>query len=157
MRREFDDYFNEALEKGWWQGVALPLEDKPPRVMIEVGGNLLRRTRGGETMFLRTSGRSSRSIVSVDVRMSTTGLFSDYVLPAAQQYERPHAIGFAGQPVLPLLDKAVEPAGEALPEWQIFRRCRASSPSAARRAASPSTGTRRQQLQPGQPGGRLHR
>ncbi|MEE8347916.1 MAG: molybdopterin dinucleotide binding domain-containing protein, partial [Dehalococcoidia bacterium] len=60
-------------------------------------------------------------IVSVDVRMSTTGLFSDYVLPAAQQYERPHVHGFAVNLFYTLLEKAVEPAGEAKPEWQIFR------------------------------------
>ena len=121
MRREFDDYFKEALAKDWWRGVALPLEDKPPRVIIEVGGNLLRRTRGGQTMFLKHLWPKLKVIVSVDVRMSTTGLFSDYVLPAAQQYERPHAMGLAVNLFYTMLDKSVEPAGEALPEWQMFR------------------------------------
>ncbi len=121
MKREFDDYFKEALEKNWWKGVDLPPKDTPPRAMIEVGGNLLRRTRGGETMFLKNLWPKLNLIVSVDVRMSTTGLFSDYVLPAAQQYERPHAHGFAVNLFYTVLDKAVEPAGESKPEWQIFR------------------------------------
>jgi anaerobic selenocysteine-containing dehydrogenase len=121
MRRDFDEYFNEALEKQWWQGVAMPLEDKPPRAMIAVGDNLLRRSRGGKTMFLKHLWPKLNLIVSVDVRMSTTGLYSDYVLPAAQQYERPSAMGLSHTMFFNMLDKAVEPAGEAKPEWQIFR------------------------------------
>ncbi len=122
MKRQFDEYFREAMERGWWRGVAIPPADKPPRVMIEVGGNLLRRTRGGGTMFLKHLWPQMKCIVSVDVRMSSTGMYSDYVLPAAQQYERPHAMGLAATLFMTVLDKAVEPAGEALPEWQIFRR-----------------------------------
>jgi anaerobic selenocysteine-containing dehydrogenase len=122
MAREFDEYIKEALSKGWWMGVDLPREDRPPRVMIEVGGNLLRRTRGGQNMFLENLWPKVKTIVSVDVKMTKTGLHSDYVLPAAQQHERPHAHGYAGTMFFSLLEKATEPAGEALPEWQIFRR-----------------------------------
>ncbi len=125
MRREFDDYFREAMEKGWWAGVDVPRADQTPRVMIECGGNLLRRTRGGQGMFLTNLWPKLKTIVSIDVKMTATGLFSDYVLPAAQQYERPHANGYAATLFLTPLDKAVEPGGESLPEWQIFRRlCR---------------------------------
>ena len=120
MPREFDEYFNEALDRNWWAGVAVPPQDRPPRVIIEVGGNLLRRTRGGKTMFLRNLWPQLKTIVSIDVRMNTTGMYADYVLPAAQQYERAHANGFAATMFFSLLEKAVEPAGEALPEWQIF-------------------------------------
>ncbi len=121
MKREFDDYFQEALDRGWWAGVAGPLEDKPPRMMIEVGDNVLRRTRGGGTMFLKHLWPKLHTIVTVDPRMSATGMYSDYILPAAQQYERPSAMGLAHTLFFTLADKAVEPAGEALPEWQIFR------------------------------------
>ncbi|MCH7510769.1 MAG: molybdopterin-dependent oxidoreductase [Chloroflexi bacterium] len=121
MKREFDDYFNEALEKGWWQGVAMPLEDQPPRVMMHVGDNLLRRARGGKTMFLKHLWPKLKCIFTIDVRMSTTAMYSDYVLPAAQQYERPSAMGLAHTLFFTMADKAVEPAGEAKPEWQVFR------------------------------------
>jgi DMSO reductase family type II enzyme molybdopterin subunit len=121
MPREFDEYVREALEKNWWAGVNVPLADKPPRVLMEVGGNLFRRTRGGQSMFLKNLWPQLKLIVSVDIRMTTTGLFSDYVLPAAQQYERPHVHGLAATMFFTLLDKAVEPAGEAKPEWQIYR------------------------------------
>ncbi len=121
MKREFDDYFREALDRGWWAGVATPLEDKPPLMMIEVGDNILRRTRGGTTMLLRHLWPKLKTIVTVDSRMSATAMFSDYVLPAAQQYERPSAMGLAHTLFFTMNDKAVEPAGEALPDWQVFR------------------------------------
>jgi DMSO reductase family type II enzyme molybdopterin subunit len=122
MKRRFHEYLQEATDKNWWQGVAVPSEDRPPRVMIEVGGNLLRRTRGGQSMFMENLWPQLKTIVSVDVRMTTTGRHADYVLPAAQQHERPYAHGLAATMFFNVLDKAVEPAGEALPEWQIFRR-----------------------------------
>jgi anaerobic selenocysteine-containing dehydrogenase len=121
MKREFDDYFQEALDRGWWAGVAAPLEDQPPRMMIEVGDNMLRRTRGGGTMLLKHLWPKLKTIVCIDPRMSATAMYADYVLPAAQQYEHTSAMGLAHTLFFTLSDKAVEPAGEALPEWQMFR------------------------------------
>ncbi|HET9477341.1 MAG TPA: molybdopterin-dependent oxidoreductase, partial [Dehalococcoidia bacterium] len=121
MKREFDDYFQEALDRGWWAGVAAPFENQPPRMMIEVGDNMLRRTRGGGTMLLKHLWPKLKTIVCVDPRMSATAMYADYVLPAAQQYEHTSAMGLAHTLFFTLSDKAVEPAGEALPEWQMFR------------------------------------
>ncbi|MDP2948438.1 MAG: molybdopterin-dependent oxidoreductase [Chloroflexota bacterium] len=121
MKRSFDDYMQEALEKGWWAGVSRPAEDTPPRVMFEVGGNYLRRTRGGQTMLLKHLWPKLKMFVQVDWRMNTTGLHSDIFLPAAQHYEKitfhiptPHIR------YLTLSDEAVPPAGESKPEWEIF-------------------------------------
>ena len=123
MKREFDEYWNEALEKGWWDGVDHPHEDKPPRVLFECGGNVLRRTRGGSKMLLEHLWPRLNMVVDLEVRMSATATYSDFVLPIAQQYEK---IGF-GIPSchtmnLTFCDKAVEPAGEAVDEWEAFRR-----------------------------------
>lgn len=123
MPREFDDYWNEALEQGWWQGVDHPADGKPPRVIIECGGNVLRRTRGGSKMLLKHLWPKIKMAVTMDVRMSATATYSDIVLPIAQQYEK---IGF-GIPSchvmhLTFCDKALDPAGEAVDEWEAFRR-----------------------------------
>src|SRR3972149_2397861 len=90
MKRTFDEYLREAIDSGWWQGGIKPDPDNPPRVLFEVGGNMLRRQRGGRTHLLKTLWPKLKLIVSVDWRMSTTGQFSDYVLPASQHYEKPN-------------------------------------------------------------------
>ena len=122
MKRTFDEYMKEAIDNRWFLGVDFPRKEKPPRVLIEVGGNTLRRTRGGQDALLGSLWPSLRMIVSIDTRLSTTGMFSDIVLPAAGHYEKltfqtptPHTMN------LIFSDRAVRPAGEAKPEWDIFR------------------------------------
>jgi DMSO reductase family type II enzyme molybdopterin subunit len=122
MRRSFDEYLQEAMDSGWWQGVVKPDPDKPPRVLFEVGGNMLRRQRGGRTHLLEHLWPKLKLIVSVDWRMSTTGRFSDYVLPASQHYEKPNFhMASAAMLQLKYSDNAAEPQGESLNEWDIFR------------------------------------
>lgn len=123
MDRPFDEYFQEALAKGWWSGVDVPRANQPTRALIEMGGNVLRRTRGGSKMLLEHLWPNLDLVVTFEVRMSTTALYSDYVLPCAQWYEK---IGF-GIPSthvmhLTFSDKAVDPPGEAVHEWEAFRR-----------------------------------
>ncbi|MEJ2133038.1 MAG: molybdopterin-dependent oxidoreductase, partial [Gammaproteobacteria bacterium] len=114
LPRSFDEYFDEAMDKGWWRE---PPKD-PPQVLIECGGNMLRRMRGGKTALLDTLWPKLEKIVTIDFRMSQTALYADYVLPAAQHYEKiafsiptPHVMNHN------LSDKSAEPAGEARSEW----------------------------------------
>ncbi|MBW2243029.1 MAG: molybdopterin-dependent oxidoreductase [Deltaproteobacteria bacterium] len=120
MKRSFDEYLQEAIDEGWWSGTVRPPPDSPPRVLIEIGGNVLRRQRGGQRMLLENLWPKLKLIVSVDWRMTTTGLHSDIVLPAAQHHEKTN-FPYTTPDVmnLTLADKAVEPAGEARSEWQI--------------------------------------
>lgn len=123
MQRPFDEYFQEAVKNNWWAGVDYPRKEHTPRVLIECGGNVLRRTRGGSKMLLEHLWPELKMIVSMDIRMSATALYSDFVLPIANQYEK---IGF-GIPSthtmnLTFCDKAIEPPGEAINEWEAFRR-----------------------------------
>lgn len=123
MKRPFDEYFQEAVDSNWWAGVDYPRKEHTPRVLIECGGNVIRRTRGGGKMLLEHLWPGLNMIVTMDIRMSTTGLFSDFVLPIANQYEK---LGF-GIPSthtmnLTFCDKAIDPPGEAVNEWEAFRR-----------------------------------
>ncbi len=120
MQRSFDEYFDEAQRKGWWQGVSRPGPDTPPRVYFEIGGNALRRTRGGQNQLLPNFWPKLKCIVTVDWRMQTTGMFSDYFLPVAHHYEKvafmfptPHLMN------LTFSDKAVEPPADVKPEVDI--------------------------------------
>ncbi|MCZ7526748.1 MAG: molybdopterin-dependent oxidoreductase [Acidimicrobiia bacterium] len=132
MARRFDEYFQEALEAGWWDRVARPRPETPPRVLFECGGNMLRRTRGGRGIVLEHLWPKLRKIVTIDVRMSATALQSDIVLPAAQHYEK---VGM-DIPIMALVmsDAAAAPLGEAMPEWEMFAElCRAVERRAAAR------------------------
>ncbi len=123
MKRSFDEYFQEAVKEKWWEGNDYPRKEHTPRVLIECGGNVLRRTRGGSKMLLEHLWPMLKMIVTMDIRMSATGLHSDFVLPIANQYEK---IGF-GIPSthtmnLTFCDRAIEPPGEAVNEYEAFRR-----------------------------------
>jgi nitrate reductase alpha subunit len=120
MRRPLSAYVEEALEKGWWTGSQSPAPDIAPRVLFEIGGNILRRTRGGQHQLLQHLWPKLKLIVSYDVRMTTTGLWSDIVLPAAHHYEKPN---FPYQTPdimnLTLSDRIVEPPEDTRSEWQF--------------------------------------
>ena len=121
MKRTFDQYFEEAMEKGWWDGLVRPSPDKEPRVYFGVAGSTLRRTRGGMKQLLNELWPKFKMIVSCDIRMSTTAAFSDIVLPAAGFYEKvDFRFPTAHVNFLTFTDKAVEPVGETKPEWEIF-------------------------------------
>lgn len=122
LPRSFDEYLKEALDKGWWDGLDHPRKDEVPQVLIECGGNMLRRSRGGKKALMNTLWPKLKTIVDIDFRMTVTASYSDYVLPAAQHYEK---VNFAitGPQVMNLTlgDKVVEPAGESKNEWIIFK------------------------------------
>ncbi len=121
MKRTFDEYLNEAISKGWWDsGLAKVYEKVRPRVLFESGGNMLRRQRGGQRLLLDKLWPDLKMIVSVDFRINTTGMYADYILPAAQHYEKlgnsmpsVHHLNFV------LIDKAIEPPDDAMNDHDI--------------------------------------
>jgi DMSO reductase family type II enzyme molybdopterin subunit len=121
MKRSFDEYITEAVDKGWWDpSYAKAYQNTEPRVLFEAGGNLLRRQRGGQVMLLEHLWPKLKMIVSVDYRMTTTGLHSDYILPAAQHYEKlGHSMPSVHHLHYVLCDRATDPVGEALPDAEI--------------------------------------
>ena len=119
--RSFGDYLAEAEAQGWWNGVNRPDDQHPPRVLIEIAGNMLRRTRGGKAVLLERLWPQLDKIVVIDIRMSETARYADIVLPAAGTYEK---TGFGMQTpwtmTLAFSDAAVDPPGEARGEWWIL-------------------------------------
>ena len=121
MKRSFGEYLDEAAAKGWWDS-SLPgvYPSVEPRVFFEAGGNALRRHRGGSALLLEHLWPKLTMIVSVDTRITTTGMYSDYILPAAQHHEKV-------QMTMPsvhhlncvLADRVVPPAGESLSDHEI--------------------------------------
>jgi DMSO reductase family type II enzyme molybdopterin subunit len=120
MKRPFDAYFQEAIDRGWWDGIVQPAKDQVPRVFYGACGNTLRRTRGGGNVLLRNAWPNFRMVVTLDYRMSATARQSDIFLPAAAYYEKTDfRFPTAHLNFLVFTDKAVEPPGEAKPEWEI--------------------------------------
>ncbi len=114
LKRNIDSYVHEAIDKGWQIGGRTP-----PRILVEEGGNILRRVRGYPQLIEHLLPRLDR-LVTIDWRMSTTGMHSDYVLPASGYYEKDD-ITWA-TPIAPFAHpttRAVDPLGECKNEWEF--------------------------------------
>lgn len=119
--RPIDEHIEEALSSGWWGGLNKPGPDVSPRVLFECGSNILRRTRGGQRQLLDHMWPNLSMVAVADWKMSTVGLVADILLPVACEAEK---IGLHGQNSHSwermFSDKAIEPAGEARSDWQIY-------------------------------------
>ena len=114
LERDVDSYVSQAVQQGW------QIKPKtPPKIMIEEGGNILRRVRGYQQLVKHLLPRL-QLLVTMDWRLNTTALYSDYVLPAAGWYEKDD-ITWA-TPISPfahVTTKAVDPLGESKHEWEF--------------------------------------
>jgi DMSO reductase family type II enzyme molybdopterin subunit len=113
LSRPFSEYLKEAIDKGW----QIPPSDVTPRIFFEVGGNILRRTRGYDRLHESLLANLDL-LVTLDWRMSATARYSDYVLPAAGWYEKSD-ITWA-TPIAPFAHpttQAVKPIAEAKSDW----------------------------------------
>ncbi len=114
LKRDVDAYVTEAIAKGWQIA-----PKTAPRILIEEGGNILRRVRGYPQLIKHLLPRLDL-LITVDWRLNTTALHSDYVLPAAGWYEKDDVTW--ATPIAPfahITTKAVEPIGESKNEWEF--------------------------------------
>jgi DMSO reductase family type II enzyme molybdopterin subunit len=113
LKRPVSEFVEEAVEKGWQ---VRPSSVKP-RIFFEVGGNVLRRTRGYDRLYTSLLEKLDL-LVTLDWRMSNTALHSDYVFPCAAWYEK-NDITWA-TPIAPFAHpttRAVAPLGESKSDW----------------------------------------
>jgi DMSO reductase family type II enzyme molybdopterin subunit len=117
LRRDVDEYIQEAQRRGWQR---LP-PGQEPKVLFSSPGNTLRRVRGAHRLIDKLV-PSLDLIVSVELRMSSTALFADYVLPAASSYEKCDVTDWYTplSPFAHVTNAAVAPLGEAKAEWEVF-------------------------------------
>ncbi len=122
MRRDFDEYMKEALEKGWWDGLVRPAPDQKPKVYCFIGTSPARKNRGWWKNIYPELWKKYEFVFGIETRWSTTALLADMVLPAAGFYEKtdtrfptPHV------PWITLTEAAVQPPAEAMPEWDIWK------------------------------------
>ncbi|MBI3784484.1 MAG: molybdopterin-dependent oxidoreductase [Deltaproteobacteria bacterium] len=116
LKRPVSEYMHEALDKGY-QYVS-PKPGTPPRIIFELGSNIVRRLRGYPALF-KTLFPKLKAYVTIDWRMSSTAMASDYVLPAAGWYEK--AEHKWGTPLMPYIHAGTKIATfqEAKPDWEV--------------------------------------
>jgi len=117
LPRPVSEYMDEIFEKSWQP--VFPKPPKRPRFLYYSGPNPLRRWPNART--IRDSlWKSIETIVTCDFRMSTSGMWSDYILPACGYYEKPgikYVISYI--PYVVVGDRAVPPLYESRHEWDI--------------------------------------
>ena len=115
--KKISDYAEDAVAKGWWDGFD---QKETPRAMFVSGSNPLRRHRGGMNTYIKTLWPKLETIVVFDPRWSTTGLYADYVLPAASYYEYADVkYSTPGTRLLCFTDQSVPMQGESRSDRQI--------------------------------------
>jgi DMSO reductase family type II enzyme molybdopterin subunit len=119
LKRPVREVLDESLEKGWQHVWPKPGND--PRVMFSLVSNPLRRIRC-YPLLLKNLWPKLRTIVTIDWRMTSTALQSDYVLPAAAWYERTEHKWVT--PLMPFIHAGEKATSyyEAKSDWEIFAR-----------------------------------
>ena len=116
LKRPVADYLRESLDKGYQHVWPKPGSD--PRVIFEFGSNILRRLRGYPAV-VKTLYPKLKAHVTIDFRMTSTAMHSDYVLPTAGWYEKnEHKWGTPLMPYLHAGSKATS-FQEAKSDWEI--------------------------------------
>jgi nitrate reductase alpha subunit len=118
LPRPTSAYMREAVDKGWIP--IRPLPPTEPRVFLFTGPNPLRRWPSPQIAKAHLWPKL-KMIVDVNFKVGTSGLHADVILPTGGYYERDSLkYSQAYLPYLLACEKAVEPLGEAKPEWEIF-------------------------------------
>lgn len=119
FKRPIKEYVQEAIDRNWT--LLRPEPSKQPRFMFSLCGNFLRRVRQADKIRDILLPKVD-TLVTLEVRMSSTAMYSDYVLPVAGAYESTWMVpGFSPGtfPFHTMSNQAVEPVGSAKSEWDI--------------------------------------
>ena len=113
------EVLDESFAKGWQHVWPKPGND--PRVMFSLVSNPLRRIRA-YPLLLKNLWPKLRTVVTIDWRMTSTGMWSDFVLPAAAWYERTEHKWVT--PLMPFIHAGEKATSfyEAKSDWEIMAR-----------------------------------
>ncbi|MCK6556045.1 molybdopterin-dependent oxidoreductase [Candidatus Binatia bacterium] len=119
LKRPVREVLDESLKNGWQYVWPKPGDD--PRVMFVYGSNPLRRIRC-YPLVLEHLWPKLRTIVTLDFRMTSTAMHSDYVLPVAAWYERTEHKWVT--PLMPFAHAGAKMTTyyEAKSDWEILAR-----------------------------------
>jgi DMSO reductase family type II enzyme molybdopterin subunit len=118
-KRPVREVLEESLAKGWQH--VWPRPGNPPRVLFTYGSNPLRRIRS-YPLVLKNLWPQLNTVVSLDFRMTSTGQWSDFVLPVAAWYERSEHKW--ATPLMPFMHGGEKATSfyEAKSDWEVLTR-----------------------------------
>jgi len=132
----FDSHHRQAVENGWIPDFSAT----PWKMGLMVGHNPGNWRATGEG-WRKTAFARLETIVSATPHMSITAMYSDYVLPIADHYEREDFTMEGRTPYVQVINKAVPPLGESVDDWAMLERLsRAISERAKARGIAPIKG-----------------
>ena len=126
-----DRYYQESVNKGWY-----PDYSKTPWKMGFYMGSNTANWRASGKRFRERELERLDSIVTFATDMGVTAMYSDYVFPVAEHYERHDMMLENKTPYIQVIDAAVPPLGESVDDFVVFYRLSRRSASGQRRAAS---------------------
>jgi anaerobic selenocysteine-containing dehydrogenase len=119
LKRPVKEVLEESFEKGWQNVWPRPGND--PKILFVLGTNPLRRIRNYPRVLEHLWPKLD-AVVTLDWRMTSTTLFSDYVLPASAWYERDeHKWATTLMPFIHSGEKATT-YYESKSDWEIISR-----------------------------------
>lgn len=110
-------YLRESLDNGHMP--LYPRGGRSPRIFICYRGNYLNQSKGQGDVLHRLWPKLDL-IVNLNIRMDTTALYSDVVLPSAHWYEKTDLNFTEEHSCIHMTEPAVAPMFEARSDWQIF-------------------------------------
>jgi DMSO reductase family type II enzyme molybdopterin subunit len=119
LKRPVREVLDESLAKGWQ--TVWPKPGNDPKMLFVLGSNPLRRIRCNPLLLSHLWPKLD-TIVTLDWRMTSTTLHSDYVLPAAGWYE--HSEHKWATPLMPYIHSGEKATSfyEARSDWEIVSR-----------------------------------
>jgi len=107
----------QSIENGWLPDYA----QTPWKMGFMCGHNPANWRASGES-WRKNALLELETIVTMTPNMSVTAMYSDYVLPIADHYEREDYVMEGRTPYVQVIDKAVEPLGESVDDWVALAR-----------------------------------
>jgi len=110
-------YLRESLATN--QMPIFPRNGRDPKVFIAYRGNWLNQAKG-QKYVLQNLWPKLDLVVNINIRMDSTALYSDIVLPAAHWYEKFDLNITEEHTYINITEPAISPMWEAKTDWQIF-------------------------------------
>jgi DMSO reductase family type II enzyme molybdopterin subunit len=116
LAEKVDKYFEKSIENGWFPDYS----DVEWKMGIYSGSNAANWRASGKRWRSEAFDRLETIVVCAP-DMGMTAMYADYVLPVAHHYEREDFMLEPRTPYVQVLDKAVEPLGESMDDFDIYK------------------------------------